>query len=133
MYTLILYKKFSFRFACRRKCDIEPRDRDSKSIMEPRDLSSSARLFPNAQIKIRWVDVVSRLESETNNFIISFIKTTSAHLPQLRRRQIHLHPHLTRGHQREIKDYPPRAVFMRNQLQGSRALPLLVDTRHQYI
>ncbi|CRK95928.1 CLUMA_CG009374, isoform B [Clunio marinus] len=36
----------------RRKCDIEPRDRDSKSIMEPRDLSSSARLFPNAQIKI---------------------------------------------------------------------------------
>lgn len=23
--------------------------------MEPRDLSSSARLFPNAQIKIRWV------------------------------------------------------------------------------
>lgn len=45
------------RFACRRKCDIEPRDRDSKSIMEPRDLSSSARLFPNAQIKIRWVDI----------------------------------------------------------------------------
>jgi hypothetical protein len=25
--------------------------------MEPRDLSSSARLFPNAQIKIRWVDI----------------------------------------------------------------------------
>ncbi|CAO1330687.1 unnamed protein product [Diamesa tonsa] len=36
----------------KRKCDIE-RERDSKNIMEPRDLSSSsARLFPNAQIKI---------------------------------------------------------------------------------
>lgn len=42
-------------FAFRRKCDIE-RERDSKNIMEPRDLSSSsARLFPNAQIKIRYV------------------------------------------------------------------------------
>ncbi|KAL7050289.1 hypothetical protein ACKWTF_004025 [Chironomus riparius] len=45
---------FSVFDAKRRKCDIEPRDRDrdSKSVMEPRDLSSSARLFPNAQIKI---------------------------------------------------------------------------------
>lgn len=59
MNTLILYnKKFSFYSARRRKCDIEPRDRDSKSIMEPRDLSSSARLFPNAQIKIRWVEIL---------------------------------------------------------------------------
>lgn len=57
MYTLISYEKSRFYFAFRRKCDIEPRDRDSKSIMEPRDLSSSARLFPNAQIKIRWVDI----------------------------------------------------------------------------
>ena len=56
--NFMLTKKifFSFLFLThRRKCDIEPRDRDrdSKSVMEPRDLSSSARLFPNAQIKIR--------------------------------------------------------------------------------
>lgn len=49
-----LIQKIFFILIRRRKCDIEPRDRDSKaSIMEPRDLSSSARLFPNAQIKIR--------------------------------------------------------------------------------
>lgn len=68
MNTLFLKKKkrlkFSFQFACRRKCDIEP----SKSIMEPRDLSSSARLFPNAQIKIRWVDIEIILQPETKIF-----------------------------------------------------------------
>lgn len=136
MNTLILNKKkFSFQFAPRRKCgDIEPRERDSKSIMEPRDLSSSARLFPNAQIKIRWVDteIISRLETTR---IITFPPhyNNTAHLPLLHQRQILHHPLQRRDHHREIKDYhQPRAVFIRNQLQGFRALLLPVDTQHQF-
>lgn len=42
--------------------------------MEPRDLSSSARLFPNAQIKIRWVETVCEAKKIKNGFYRSVLK-----------------------------------------------------------
>lgn len=69
-----------FIFPRRRKCDIELRDRDSKSIMEPRDLSSSARLFPNAQIKIRWVLLPARRETKELKGFFFFLLVPSQHI-----------------------------------------------------
>lgn len=78
----LIRKIFFFILVPRRKCDIEPRERDSKpSIMEPRDLSSSARLFPNAQIKIRWVNKQSQIYVECKIFKIKIHSTSPTTSP----------------------------------------------------
>lgn len=50
--------------------------------MEPRDLSSSARLFPNAQIKIRWVgsEILSR-RSENERKMLSSLHPNNSTSP----------------------------------------------------
>lgn len=136
LFELMFKHKFKFShffiLIRRRKCDIEPRDRDSKaSIMEPRDLSSSARLFPNAQIKIRWVSNEYIFEL----FIIELFFTYIAHLRQHRQHRTHHRPPPSILDHR-IKDYrhrvQPRAVFIQSQLQEYRVLQQRVDTQHQY-
>lgn len=103
-----------------------------------------AKALWNQGIYRRALDCFQMLKLKSGGFIASetgneFAKgffsayPLAAHHPQRHRRQTHRHPHPRLDHHREIKDYrQPLAVFIRNQLQGFRALPQQAGTQLQF-
>lgn len=86
-------------------------------------------------LKLKSGGLILRLSrSSRQKYSLSLFAIKTAHLPPHHQLQIHHHPHQQRDHHREIKDYHrPRAVFIRNQLQGFHALLQPVDTQLQFI
>lgn len=77
-------------------------------------------------LKLKSGGLILRLSCELRRakpfFSLPLLTTITAHLPLHRQHRIRHHPHQRRDHHREIKDYHrPPAVFIRNQLQASRA------------
>lgn len=85
-------------------------------------------------LKLKSGGLILRLShSLRQKYSLSLFAIKTAHLPPHHQRQIHHHPHQRLDHHREIKDYHrPRAVFIRNQLQGFQQLQARVDIRLQF-